>query len=128
MSMKELSQIHVKVDGKEMTSGWLENTKTDNPAAIKEYVSKIKSAFGTSVLVDEAYLKEKLDRERSAFYAETKLKGLMEKHNASLSQFERKSLQDFPNNKFEGVTKIMKSGCCGSQMLKNTIEVSVQIE
>jgi hypothetical protein len=41
----------------------------------KEYVSKIKSAFGTSVLVDEAYLNEKLDRERSAFYAETKTQG-----------------------------------------------------
>jgi hypothetical protein len=126
--MKELSQIHVKVDGKELTSGWLENGNATTPIPQKEYVSKIKSAFGTSVLVDEAYLNEKLDRERSAFYAETKIKGLMEKHNASLSQFEKKSLQDFPNNKFEGVTKVMKSGCCGSQLLRNTIEVSVLIE
>jgi hypothetical protein len=123
----DLSKIKVKVDGKDIKSGWLEG-KGSKDKSKPLYVSEIKSAFGTVSLIDEAIKEKGMEESKAAGYAESRLPGYMEELEKKQEKFTRAFLKDEAGSKFDGVTKIIKSGCCGSEMIRKTIQVYVVTE
>jgi hypothetical protein len=123
----DLSKIIVKVDGNDIKSGWLDGTgKKDKSRAL--YTSGIKSAFGTVSLIDQGLNEKGMDALKVSGYAESRLPEFMESHEKSQKTFTKKFLKDEPGDKFQGITKIIKKGCCGSEMIRKNIEVYVLTE